>query len=131
MEEVSCFPSQKALSVKTVWSLFVFVFLSLRLTEAFLPEASVWGVVWPWFLEEMGRRGRLPGQEDRWQDRGAPLGLACVSSPSQALSTLPLVTSGGRDLLDAFESTGLEGSRRLWSESQALSLRFSLWVSSP
>ena len=62
---------------------------------------------------------------------GPPLGLACVSSPSQALSTLPLVTSGGRDLLDAFESTGLEGSRRLWSESQALSLRFGLWVSSP
>ena len=41
MEEVSCFPSQKALSVKTVWSLFVFVSLSLRLAEAFLPEACL------------------------------------------------------------------------------------------
>ena len=35
MEEVGCFPSQKVPSVKIVWSLFVFVFVSLRLTEVF------------------------------------------------------------------------------------------------
>lgn len=62
--------------------------------------------------------------------QGAHPGAGLCEFPSQALSTLPLVTSGVRDLLDAFESTGLEGSRRLWSESQALSLRFSLLVSS-
>ena len=89
-------------------------------------------MVWPWFLEESEAKGKVvPWVGGQMQDRGPTLGLACVSSPSQALSTLPLVTSGGRDLLDAFESTGLEGSRRLWSESQALSLRFSLLVSSP
>jgi len=63
-----------------------------------------------------GEGGPLGRGTDAGQG-GPTLGLACVSSPSQALGTLPLVTSGGRDLLDAFESTGLEGSRRLWSES--------------
>lgn len=94
---------------------FVFVFVSLRLSSLKRMSGMWCG---SGFWRRARRRGRWsPGQGDRCRTGGPTLGLACVSSPSQALGTLPLVTSGGRDLLDAFESTGLEGSRRLWSES--------------
>ena len=57
-----------------------------------------------------GGKGRGPsGHQDRWREgtQSWP-----VNSSSWAPSTLPLLTSGGRNMLDALESTDLEGSRR-------------------
>lgn len=61
---------------------FVFVFVSLRLTEVFLPEANVWDVVWLWFLEESEVKGKVvPWAGGQMQDRGAHPGAGLCEFP--------------------------------------------------
>lgn len=51
----------------------VFVFVSLLLTEVFLPEANVWDVAWPWFLEESESKGKaVPWAGGQMAGQGGP-----------------------------------------------------------